>query len=169
MASFRKGGFTSRALSIDLTFTSDPEPYDVLPRSTTKCGIRTRRNRYALCSSLRKFRLGACLGGGATRPGLALLFYGASSALASLTSPLPVCTIDHLTYENSLEEGTARLGEGRAMNKREMADLVELVERIDRLIHEYMQASTVGHETALRAELEEATDKLKRIALSLQN
>jgi len=68
-----------------------------------------------------------------------------------------------------LEEGTARLGEGRAMNKREMADLVELVERIDRLIHEYMQASTVGHETALRAELEEATDKLKRIALSLQN
>jgi hypothetical protein len=55
------------------------------------------------------------------------------------------------------------------MNKREMADLVELVERIDRLIHEYMQPSTVEHEAALTAELEEATDKLKRIALSLQN
>ncbi len=55
------------------------------------------------------------------------------------------------------------------MNKREMADMVELVEKIDRLIHEYMQPSAVEHEALLRAELEEATDKLKRIALSFQN
>ena len=55
------------------------------------------------------------------------------------------------------------------MNKREMADMVELVEKIDRLIHEYMQPSTAEHEAILRAELEEATDKLKRIALSFQN
>ncbi len=55
------------------------------------------------------------------------------------------------------------------MNKHQMGDLAELVERIDRLIHEYMQPSTVEHEAALKAELEEATDKLKRIALSFQN
>ncbi len=60
-------------------------------------------------------------------------------------------------------------GKDSAMNKHQMGDLAELVERIDRLIHEYMQPSTVEHEAALKAELEEATDKLKRIALSFQN
>lgn len=55
------------------------------------------------------------------------------------------------------------------MNKREMIDLRELLERMDRLIKEYMTASIPEHLAFLEAEITTAKEKLKRIAASLFN
>ncbi len=61
-----------------------------------------------------------------------------------------------------------RAGDMR-MNKREMGDLAELVERIDRLLNEYMRASIPEHLAFLEAEITAAKEKLQRIAASLMN
>ncbi len=55
------------------------------------------------------------------------------------------------------------------MNEREMIDLRELLERIDRLINEYMRASIPEHLAFLEAEITAAKEKLKRIAASFIN
>ncbi len=55
------------------------------------------------------------------------------------------------------------------MNKREIIELRELLERIDRLIKEYMRASIPEHLTFLEAEITAAKEKLQRIAASLVN
>jgi hypothetical protein len=55
------------------------------------------------------------------------------------------------------------------MNQRDMLDLAELLERIDRLINEYMEASTPEHLAFLEAEITAAKEKLQRIALSFIN
>ena len=52
------------------------------------------------------------------------------------------------------------------MNKREIIELRELLERIDRLIKEYMRASIPEHLTFLEAEITAAKEKLQRIAAS---
>ncbi len=95
------------------------------------------------------------------------MFHGASSALASLTYPLPVCTVNDPNYENSLEEGAARLGEASVMNKREMIDLRDLVDRIDRLLKEFLMTSNPDQLAILEAEITGYVEKLKRIAASL--
>ena len=55
------------------------------------------------------------------------------------------------------------------MNKREMIELRELLERIDRLINEYMRASIPEQLAFLEAEITAAKEKLQRIAASLIN
>jgi hypothetical protein len=53
------------------------------------------------------------------------------------------------------------------MNQRDMLDLAELLERIDRLINEYMEASTPERLAFLEAEITTAKEKLRRIAAEL--
>jgi hypothetical protein len=53
------------------------------------------------------------------------------------------------------------------MNRRDMIDLRELVERIDRLLKEYLKASNPEQLAILEAEITAATEKLKRTAVSL--
>jgi hypothetical protein len=55
------------------------------------------------------------------------------------------------------------------MNKREIIELRELLERIDRLIHEYMGASIPEHLAFIEAEMTVANEKLQRSAASLMN
>ncbi len=55
------------------------------------------------------------------------------------------------------------------MNKREMIDLQELLERIDRLLKEYLMASTPERLAFLEAEITAAKEKLQRIAASFIN
>jgi uncharacterized protein with HEPN domain len=55
------------------------------------------------------------------------------------------------------------------MNQREMIELRELLERIDRLIHEYMSASIPERLAFIEAEITAAKEKLQRIAASLVN
>jgi len=55
------------------------------------------------------------------------------------------------------------------MNKRELIDLQELIERIDRLIHEYMRTSIPEQMAFLEAEITAAKERLQRIAASLMN
>jgi hypothetical protein len=55
------------------------------------------------------------------------------------------------------------------MNRRDMLDLGELLERIDQLINEYMKASTPEHLGFLEAEITAAKEKLQRIAASFNN
>ena len=55
------------------------------------------------------------------------------------------------------------------MNKRETIELGELLERIDRLIHEYMRASIPEHLAFLETEITAAKEKLQRIAAGLMN
>ena len=55
------------------------------------------------------------------------------------------------------------------MNQREMIDLTELLERIDRLLKEYLIASTPEGLAFLEAEITAAKEKLQRIAASLLN
>jgi hypothetical protein len=55
------------------------------------------------------------------------------------------------------------------MNKREMADLRELLERIDRLLKEYLMTSSPDQLAVLEAEITAAKEKLKQIAASLVN
>ncbi len=50
-----------------------------------------------------------------------------------------------------------------------MIDLTELLERIDRLLKEYMAASTPERLAFLEAEITAAKEKLQRIAASLMN
>jgi hypothetical protein len=50
------------------------------------------------------------------------------------------------------------------MNKREIIELGELLERIDRLIKEYMRASIPAHLAFLEAEITAAKEKLQRVA-----
>ena len=55
------------------------------------------------------------------------------------------------------------------MNKREMIDLRELLERIERLLKEYLMASSPHQLAVLEAEITAAKEKLNRIATSLIN
>lgn len=55
------------------------------------------------------------------------------------------------------------------MDARDWADLTALIERIDDLLKQYYQETSPERIAALQAELTEATEKLKRVALSLQN
>jgi 5-carboxymethyl-2-hydroxymuconate isomerase len=55
------------------------------------------------------------------------------------------------------------------MNARDWAELNALIERIDDLLKEYFRETSAERIVALQAEITEATDKLKRTALSLQN
>ena len=55
------------------------------------------------------------------------------------------------------------------MNARELAELTALIERIDDLLKQYYKETSLERIAALQAELTEATGKLKRVALSLQN
>ena len=55
------------------------------------------------------------------------------------------------------------------MNKREMIDLRELIDRIDRLLKEYLRASNPNQLAILEAEITAAKKKLQRIAASLVN
>src|SRR6266851_4704496 len=55
------------------------------------------------------------------------------------------------------------------LHKREMIELRELLERIDRLINEYMRASIPEHLAFLEAEITAAKEKLQRTAASLIN
>jgi len=56
-----------------------------------------------------------------------------------------------------------------AMDKREMIELRELLERIDRLINEYMRASVPEHLAFLETEITAAKEKLQRVAGSFVN
>jgi hypothetical protein len=53
------------------------------------------------------------------------------------------------------------------MNKREMIDLRELLERIDRLLKEYMMASNLDQLAILEGEITAGIEKLQRIAATL--
>ncbi len=55
------------------------------------------------------------------------------------------------------------------MNQGDMIDLRELLERIDRLLKEYLRASNPGQLATLEAEITAAKEQLKRIAASLIN
>jgi len=55
------------------------------------------------------------------------------------------------------------------MNRRDMLDLGELLERINQLINEYMRASTPERLAFLEAEITAAKEKLQRIAASFRN
>jgi hypothetical protein len=55
------------------------------------------------------------------------------------------------------------------MNKCDMIDLRELLERIDQLLKEYLRASNPAQLAILEAEITAAKSKLKRIAASLVN
>ena len=55
------------------------------------------------------------------------------------------------------------------MNKREMIDLQELLERMDRLLKQYLMASNPDHLAMLEAEITAAKEKLQRIAASFIN
>jgi hypothetical protein len=55
------------------------------------------------------------------------------------------------------------------MNRRDMIDLRELLERIDQLIKEYLKASTPERLAFLEAEITAAKEKLQRIAASFIN
>jgi hypothetical protein len=55
------------------------------------------------------------------------------------------------------------------MNAREAADVVALLDRNNELLQEFMKAQSGERLAAIKAELEEATDRLQRIALSFQN
>ncbi len=54
------------------------------------------------------------------------------------------------------------------MNAREAKDLAEQLDRINELLSEFMGASE-ERQYAIRAELEKAKERLKRIAFSFQN
>ncbi len=55
------------------------------------------------------------------------------------------------------------------MNKRELIDLRDLLERIDRLLKEYLMASSPDQLGILEAEITAAKEKLQWIAASLVN
>ena len=55
------------------------------------------------------------------------------------------------------------------MNKHELIDLQELLERLDRLLKEYLMASSPERLALLEAEITAAKEKLQRIAASLMN
>jgi hypothetical protein len=55
------------------------------------------------------------------------------------------------------------------MNKRQLIDLRELLERIDRLLKQYLMASTPERLAFLEAEITAAKEKLQRIAASFIN
>jgi excisionase family DNA binding protein len=55
------------------------------------------------------------------------------------------------------------------MNRRDMLDLGELLERINQLINEYMRASTPERLAFLEAEITAAKEKLQRIAAKFIN
>ncbi len=63
----------------------------------------------------------------------------------------------------------SRLWVVSVMNKREMIELRELLERIERLLKEYLMASSPHQLAVLEAEITAAKEKLKRIATSLMN
>jgi hypothetical protein len=55
------------------------------------------------------------------------------------------------------------------MNKRDMIDLGELLERMDGLLKEYLVASTPERLALLEAEITAAKEKLQRIAAGFIN
>ena len=72
-------------------------------------------------------------------------------------------------YEASSHRCARARGLISAMNQREIIDLTELLERIDRLLKEYVIASTPERLAFLEAEITAAKEKLQRIAASLVN
>jgi hypothetical protein len=56
-----------------------------------------------------------------------------------------------------------------SMNKRELIDLQELLERTDRLLKEYLMASSPERLAFLEAEITAAKEKLQRVAASFIN
>jgi hypothetical protein len=56
-----------------------------------------------------------------------------------------------------------------AMNTREMIDLRELLERLDRLLKEYLMASSPERLAFVEAEITAAEERLQRIAASFIN
>jgi hypothetical protein len=56
-----------------------------------------------------------------------------------------------------------------AMNKRQMIDLCDLLDRIDWLLKEYLMASSPERLAFLEAEITAKKEKLQRIAASLMN
>jgi hypothetical protein len=55
------------------------------------------------------------------------------------------------------------------MNRRDLIEIRELLERIDRLLGEYVKASTPERLAFLQAEIAAAKEKLERIAASFIN
>ena len=55
------------------------------------------------------------------------------------------------------------------MNAKDWGDLTALIERIDELLKQYYKETWPERIATLQVELTEATEKLKRVALSLQN
>lgn len=55
------------------------------------------------------------------------------------------------------------------MNRRDLIEIRELLERINRLLGEYVKASTPERLAFLQAEITTAKDKLDRIAASFVN
>jgi hypothetical protein len=55
------------------------------------------------------------------------------------------------------------------MNRRDLIQIRELLERIDRLLAEYVRASTPERLAFLEAEIATAKEKLDRIAASFNN
>jgi hypothetical protein len=55
------------------------------------------------------------------------------------------------------------------MKAPELANLTALIGRVDDLLKQYYRETSPERIAALQTELTEATEKLKRIALSLQN
>jgi hypothetical protein len=55
------------------------------------------------------------------------------------------------------------------MNKRELIDLQELLERTERLLKEYLMASSPERLAFLEAEITTAKEKLQRVAASFIN
>lgn len=55
------------------------------------------------------------------------------------------------------------------MNKRDVIELGELLEKIDLMIREYLGAATNERREALEAEITAAKEKLQKVATSFKN
>ena len=55
------------------------------------------------------------------------------------------------------------------MNTRDIAELTALLDRINELIEQLVEETSPERTALLRAEINEATEKLKRMAFSFQN
>lgn len=55
------------------------------------------------------------------------------------------------------------------MNRRDLIELAELLEKMDRLIHEYIEASTPERREMLEAEMLATKEQLKKVAASFRN
>lgn len=55
------------------------------------------------------------------------------------------------------------------MNRRDLIELGELLEKMDRLMHEYIQASTLERREMLEQEIAATKEQLKKAAGSFHN